>query len=145
MKLIENSIDEFVRKVKKDEALKNICFIKGYSSAPSYELTDDYLIAVSQLDSKVGTSFLGDYAGENLKGSMYDLTLKFRIFARKDVGGQGLVTLSNELTRAIKENDTASVCSDIKILPVAFCDDAMCVYRDVHVQMSFCVCEEVVR
>lgn len=143
MKLIENSIDEFVRRVKKDDAFKDICFVKGYSSAPEGELSDEYLIAVSQLDSKVGTSFLGDYAGENLQGSMYDITLKFRIFARKDVGGQGLVTLSHELTRALKENDNSRICGEIKVLPVAFCDDAMCVYRDVHVLLSFCICEEV--
>ena len=69
--------------------------------------------------------------------------MKFRIYAPKNDGGDGLVEMSNRMCESIKRHDVHSVCKDIKISSIAFDEGAMTVYRDVVALMSFCVFEEV--
>lgn len=143
MDQITNTIDELVRKIKADEAFHNITFVKGFSFSEHQNPFDDYLIAVSKLDSQQSSSFVGDSVGENLRGSMYEMTVKFRIYAPKNEGGDGLVELSNQMSESIKKHDVYNACQDIKISSIAFDESAMTVYRDVVALMSFCVYEEV--
>lgn len=142
---IQSSIDELVKKIKKDEALSDLCFVKGFSFNEQPAPLNSYMIAVSTLDAQIGTQFVSDAVGENLKGSMYDATLKFRIYAPKNKGGEGLVALATDLCNAIRKNDAENVCNDIKVSGISFDEQMMSVYRDVVAQLSFCMYEEVLR
>lgn len=143
MTQIETNVLRIVSKIKQDESMKDICFVKGFSAVEYQHPLDDYLIAVSTLDAQVGTKFVSDKVGENLKGNMYNATLKFRVFAPKNVGGDGLATLAYKLCEAIKRCDTQNVCESIKTSGIAFDDNAKTVYRDVVCELSFCLYEEV--
>lgn len=145
MRQIEDNINELVLKIKQDENLKDYCFVKGFSATDHPNPLRGYLIAVSTLDTQVGTSFIGENVGENLKGSIFNATVKFRVYAPKKAGGDGLLSLSQILCEAIKRCDTQNVCEDISVSSIAFDNDAMTVYRDVVAELSFCMYEEVVR
>lgn len=143
MKQIDKSVSVLVRKIKQDERLKDFTFVKGFSSVEHPNPPEGYMIAVSTLDLNVGTQFLGENVGENLKGSVQTATVKFRVYAPKNDGGEGLLSLCCDLSDAIEKSDTLNVCEDIKISPIAFDNDANTVYRDVVATLSFCVYEEV--
>lgn len=143
MKQIEHSINELVRKIKTDERLKDYTFVKGFSSVEHPNPLEGYLIAVSTLDLHAGTQFVGEAVGENLKGCVLTATVKFRIYAPANDGGEGLLTLCCDLTDAIEKNDTLNVCEDVKTTAIAFDNDANTVYRDVLATLSFCIYEEV--
>ncbi len=143
MNKISNIIDELVRSIKKDEAFCDISFVKGFSVNENPDPFSDYMIAVSTFDSHMQSEFLGDIVGENITGNIFEVTVKFRIYAPKNDGGDGLVEMSNRMCESIKRHDVHSVCKDIKISSIAFDEGAMTVYRDVVALMSFCVFEEV--
>lgn len=143
MKQIEENINELVRKVKEDDEFSFYTFVKGFGALEHPNPLKGYLIAVSTLDTGTCTEFLGDNVGENFKGSILNATVKFRIYAPKNDGGDGLLSLCCSLSDAIKRADTKNECEDIKISGIAFDNDAMTVYRDVVVSLSFCIYEEV--
>ena len=143
MKQIEENINELVRKVKEDDEFSFYTFVKGFSALEHPNPLKGYLIAVSTLDTGTCTEFLGDNVGENFNGSILNATVKFRIYAPKNDGGDGLLSLCCSLSDAIKRADTKNECEDIKISGIAFDNDAMTVYRDVVVSLSFCIYEEV--
>lgn len=143
MNRISNIIDELVKDIKRDDDFSDICFVKGFSVTENPDPFSNYMIAVSTLDSHMQSDFLGDIVGENLTGSMFEVTVKFRIYAPKNDGGDGLVDMSNRMCESIKRHDVHSVCKDIKVSSIAFDEGAMTVYRDVVALMSFCVIEEV--
>ena len=143
MRQIEDNINELVKSIKADKSLSGHCFVKGFSATEHPNPLCGYLIAISTLDTQVGTRFVGDNVGSNLKGSILNATVKFRVYAPKNEGGDGLLTLAQTLSEAIRRCDTQSVCQDISVSGIAFDSDAMTVYRDVVAQLSFCLYEEV--
>lgn len=143
MKQIDKSINGLVRRIKQDERLKSLTFVKGFSSVEHPDPLSGYLIAVSTLDLSVGTNFVGESVGDNLKGMVQTATVKFRVYAPKNDGGDGLLSLCCDLSDAIEKSDTMGVCEDVKISSIAFDNDANTVYRDVVATLSFCVYEEV--
>ncbi len=145
MTQIQTNVDEMVKKIKKSGSFSDIRFVRGFGAHEHQNPLSEYMIAVSTLDTQVNSKFLGDAVGENLEGSMCDLTLKFRVYAPKNNGGEGLINLANELCSAIKEHDSLNACQDIKISAIAFDETAMSVYRDVVAQLSYCVYEEVTK
>lgn len=143
MTQIEDNISALVKRIKEDSSLCDYTFVNGFKGAEHEYPLKDYLIAVSTLDQQVGKEFVGNKVGEKLSGSMYNCTLKFRLYAPKNAGGEGLSSLACTLTQAIKKNDTQSVCESVKVTPISFDTDMMTVYRDVVAELSFCVYEEV--
>lgn len=143
MKQIEENINELVRKVKEDEEFSFYTFVKGFSALEHPNPLKGYLIAVSTLDTGTCTEFLGEDVGDNLRGSILNATVKFRVYAPKNDGGEGLLSLCCSLSDAIKRADTKNECDDIKVSGIAFDNDAKTVYRDVVVSLSFCLYEEV--
>ncbi|MBE6824880.1 MAG: hypothetical protein E7513_05985 [Ruminococcaceae bacterium] len=143
MKQIENYIDELVLKIKEDDSLSQYCFVKGFSAREFPDPLVGYIIAVSTLDTQVGVEFLSQAVGENLCGSMYNMTLKFRVYAPKNEGGEGLLALAHTLCETLRKNDSENVIQNITTSSISFDNDAMTVYRDVVAELSFCLYEEV--
>ncbi len=145
MKQIENYINELVHKIKKNSTFDDCVFVKGFSAFEFPNPNTDYMIAVSTLDSAVGVEFCGDNVGENLSGSIFNATVKFRVYAKKNEGGDGLLALATSLCDVVKKCDSENTLTDITVSPIAFDNDAMTVYRDVVASLSFCLYEEVKR
>lgn len=145
MTQIEDNINSLVRRIKGEEEFKDFTFVKGFSSLDHPNPLTNNLIAVSTLDTGVGTEFVGESVGDNLKGSIINATVKFRIYAVKNDGGDGLLSLCCTLSDVIKRCDKDHVCEDIKISSISFDNDANTVYRDVVAVLSFCLYEEVVK
>lgn len=143
MTQIEDNINALLKKIKEDESLVDYTFVNGFGASDHEYPLKGYLIAVSTLDQQVGKEFLGNRLSDNLTGSIYNCTLKFRLYAPKSAGGEGLSSLAYTLTQAIKKCDTQSVCESINATPINFDTDMMTVYRDVIAELSFCVYEEV--
>lgn len=144
MTQIEDNVEALVKAVKRDSNLKDYIFVKGFNAYEHPNPLNDYLIAVSTLDAEVATRFVGDQVGENLCGSMYKVNVKFRVYAKKNEGGDGLAKICYTLCEAIKRNDTQNACEDIRTSAISFDSTASTVYREVCAQLSFCLCEEVV-
>lgn len=145
MKQIEDCINELVLKIKDDDELSNYTFVRGFSALEYPNPLEDYMIAVSTLDTQAGTQFVGENISGNLKGCVLNATVKFRVYAPKNDGGDGLLSLACTLGEAIKRCDTLNACEDITTSSIAFDNDAMTVYRDVVASLSFCIYEEVAR
>ncbi|MBR2716015.1 MAG: hypothetical protein IKB73_07425 [Ruminococcus sp.] len=143
MKQIEDRINEIVKKIKQSENMSEYCFLKGYEAEDIAQPLTEFVIVVTTLDTLIDMQFLGEAVSKNLKGEMYVTNVKFRVYAPKDCGGSGLLDLSGALCDAIKKVDTEKMCKDIKIGAVSYDSEAMTVYRDVTVQFSFCLYEEV--
>ncbi|MBQ2970933.1 MAG: hypothetical protein IJO20_05680 [Ruminococcus sp.] len=145
MTQIEDNITRLIKSIKQEEELSYYTFVKGFSATDHPNPMESYLIAVSTLDTKVTTEFLGDGVGKNLKGSIVNADLKFRVYAPKHDGGDGLLSLCCTLCDVIKRCDTNKVCEDVKVSGISFDNDANTVYRDVVASLSFCLCEEVTK
>ena len=145
MNVISNIIDELVKNIKKDDAFSDICFVKGFSVTENPDPFSSYMIAVSTLDSTVSVEFCSDNVGEDLSGSIFNSTVKFRVYSKKNEGGDGLLALCTSLCDVIRKNDNENMLTGISISSIAFDNDAMTVYRDVVASLSFCLYEEVKR
>ncbi len=145
MTQIEDNINALIKSMKKQEELSLYTFVKGFSACDHPNPLDSYLIAVSTLDTKVTTEFLGDSVGKNLKGNIVNADLKFRVYAPKHDGGDGLLSLCCTLSDVLRRCDTNKVCEDVKVSGISFDNDANTVYRDVVASLSFCLCEEVTK
>ncbi len=145
MKQIEDYITSLVLSIKKEEQLRDCRFVKGFSAFEHENPLSGYMVAVSTLDTQFKDEFIGEDVNMGYKTSVVDATAKFRVYAPKNDGGDGLLTLSLLLSDAIKRYDTQNVCQDVKVSSISFDDDAMTVYRDVLAQLSFCLCEEVAK
>ena len=143
MTQILDYIDDLVKRIKEDKAFTDICFVKGFNSKEHPNPLCGYMIAVSTLDSETSTRFIGSSKDDNPSASMYNATVKFRLYAPKNDGGDGLAMLAYDLCEAIKRCDTLNMCEDIKTSAIAFDSDAMTVYRDVVAQLSFCLYDEM--
>lgn len=143
MTQIQSSVDALVKRIKGEEDFVDCTFVKGFSVLDCPNPLTGYMIAVSTLDTQVDAEFIGDSVGENLSGRMYNATVKFRLYAPKNDGGDGLSTLACSLMQAVRRCDIQNVCQDIKMSGIAFDSQAMTVYRDVVADLSFCMYEEV--
>lgn len=143
MTLIEDNINALVKSIKNEDEFKEYTFVKGFSSSEFPNPLKGCLIAVSTLDTQADTQFLGQSVGENLKGSIVNVTVKFRVYAEKNAGGDGLLQECCILCDVIRRCDKDKACEDIKISSISFDNDANTVYRDVVAQLSFCMYEEV--
>lgn len=145
MKQIENYIDSLVKKIKEDSVFDECVFVKGFSALEFPNPNTSYMIAVSTLDSTVSVEFCSDNVGEDLSGSIFNSTVKFRVYSKKNEGGDGLLALCTSLCDVIRKNDNENMLTGITISSIAFDNDAMTVYRDVVASLSFCLYEEVKR
>lgn len=143
MTQIQTNIDEFVSKVKHDKRLSGYRFIKGFCARQNQNPLYEDVIAVSVMDTQQCTNFVGSCAKDSVKGSVFDLSVKFRIYARKSAGGDGLSTLAFTLCDVIRDCDNQSCIKDVAVTGIAFDENARTVYRDVVAEFSFCLCEEV--
>ncbi|MBQ0097933.1 MAG: hypothetical protein KBS62_03230 [Oscillospiraceae bacterium] len=142
MTQIEENIDEFVKRIKNDEHLSEYTFVKGYSGEKIPNPITKVMIVVDTLDTQISTEFIGESAGENLVGRMYDITLRFRVYAKSFDSGDSLSLCANALYDAIKRNDVSKVCSSIKLFPISYESTMRTVYRDVSVNLCYCLYEE---
>ena len=142
MTQIEENIDEFVKRIKNDAHLSEYRFVKGYSDEKIPNPITKVMIAVDTLDTQISTEFIGESAGENLVGRMYDITLRFRVYAKSFDSGDSLSLCANALYDAIKRNDVSKVCSSIKLFPISYESSMRTVYRDVSVSLCYCLYEE---
>ncbi|MBQ8859999.1 MAG: hypothetical protein IJ015_01515 [Ruminococcus sp.] len=144
MTQIESNIDALVKRIKNDDKLKDYTFVKGFSAFDHPNPVSGYLIAVSTLESQVQDSFIGENLSGGVKGSIVDVIVKFRVYSKKNDGGDGLLSVCCAISDAVKNCDTHNECGDIKISSISFDSEADTVYRDVLLSLSFCLCEEVV-
>lgn len=142
---IQNSIDELIKRVKANDELCECTFVKGFMGNEHSNPQTKYMIAVSTPDIDTGDSFVGNNVSENLKGRLYEVNVRLRVYAPKNAGGDGLSKIVNLLSSALKDSDILNVIVKLEQSPIAFDSNASTVYRDVKVQMSFCLCEEVTR
>lgn len=142
MTQIEENIDEFVKRIKNDEHLSEYTFVKGYSGEKIPNPITKVMIVVDTLDTQISTEFIGESVSENLVGRMYDITLRFRVYAKSFDSGDSLSLCANALYDAIKRNDVSKLCSSIKLFPISYESTMRTVYRDVSVNLCYCLYEE---
>lgn len=142
MKQIEENIDEFVRKLKRDEALADCRFVKGFTKESCENPITKYTIAVSTLDTQISTEFMSDTVDVGLKGRMYKVAVRFRIYAPNGSSGSGLAQLVGVFGDAVNRCDSSNISSQIKSSGVSYDPDTRTVYRDVTVTFDYCLYEE---
>ncbi len=142
MTQIESNIDALVKRIKNDEKLRDYTFVKGFSAFEHPNPVSGYLIAVSTLESQVNEQFIGEGITNGIVGSKVDVIVKFRVYSKKNDGGEGLLSVCCAISDAVKKCDTNNECEDVKISSISFCGDADTIYRDVLISLSFCLYEE---
>ena len=142
MTQIEKNIFDFVKRIKEDEKMSSYCFVKGFSHENIPNPITKTMIVVDTLDTQISTEFIGESVKENISGRMYDVTLRFRVYAKSFDSGDSLSIAANEIFDSIKRNDKAKACTKIKLMPIEFSSTMRTVYRDVNANLCYCLCEE---
>lgn len=142
MTQIEKNISDFVKRIREDEKMSQYVFVKGFSHEHISNPITKAFIAFDTIDTGVSKEFIGESVKENNKGRMYDITLRFRVYARSFDSGESLSVTANALFDSIKRSDVTNSTTEIKLTPISYDSTMRTVYRDVNVSICYCICEE---
>lgn len=140
---VEKYVEDLIKAVKKDETLKRVRFVKGYSSTYTDSPVKGFLAAVSIDKMKVTEEFIGNYIGGGLKGQEHETTIKIRVYAPFHAGGSGLTQVVMALFNALVKADKNKFIKSKEISSVTYDKNANTIYRTITATLDMFLCEEV--
>ena len=139
---IEKQVDRIIAGLKVNEALKNVRFIRDYGSDEAPSPVNGMIAVVSVRDMSTEKSYIGGYLSPSIKGESYNAGVEIRVYAPATENGSGLSEIVSELLTGLKKADSQKIIVESDASPIAFDPDLNAIYRTVHFEIEFCLCEE---
>ena len=139
---IDNTIDELVRRVKNCPAVADFAFNNAYPPRNTPHPVEKYLVTVENTGVIVGDRFIGDRISANAKGAVYEISLRFRVYAPSNTSAAALLRASSQLADALERADTARVTKTMELYAVSYDTTARTLYRDLTVKLDLVQREE---
>ena len=140
--LVDNNIDELIARTRLHDAVSDMTFLTAYTPRDLMNPIDRYITAVEDTEVKQSQVFIGDDVGRGVKGRLYDVTLRLRVYAPHNSAVFALLRKSSLLADALEASDTEGAITGISLGGVAYENAARTVYRDLTLRLSFLLCGE---
>ena len=142
MNQIEKQIDRIIAALKLNEGLESVRFVREYGPHNVENPISSLLAVVSVTDTSLSKSYIGGYLSSTIKGDSYAAKAEIRVYAPATENGSGLSEIVSELLTGLKKADSQKIIVESDASPIAFDPDLNAIYRTVHFEIEFCLCEE---
>ncbi|WP_405355165.1 hypothetical protein [Ruminococcus sp.] len=143
MNQITTQLDRIIARLKLNEKLKGVKFIREHTSQSVEVNLSSFLAVVAVTDTALSKRFVGDYLSPSVKGEQFSARVQIFVYAPADENGNGLSEITCELMQGLKKADTEKIISEVSVSAIDFDADMNSIYRKVEFNMEFCLCEEV--
>ena len=140
--LMDNTIDELVRRMKERTAMTDFVFSAEYPPRELPNPIDRYVVTVTNNCVRVKRQFVGGMVAEGIKGALYECSLRLRTYAPENTSGAALLRATSLLADALDAADTDRAVQEMTLSDVAYDAVARTVWRDLNVTLGFVLCEE---
>lgn len=138
MDLIKDVIDRIITRIRQNEALANVRFVREYNSTPVESPIGGYLAAVCVTGVNLSRRFVGGYMSSSVRGEVYCAEADIRLYAPPGENGSGLSALAGEIIRALKGIEAAENIGEISASAIGFDPDADSIYRTISFKTEVC-------
>lgn len=143
MNQITTQLDRIIARIRLNEKLKGVKFIREHTSQSVEVNLSSFLAVVAVTDTALSKRFVGDYLSPSVKGEQFSARVQIFVYAPADENGNGLSEITCELMQGLKKADTEKIISEVSVSAIDFDADMNSIYRKVEFNMEFCLCEEV--
>lgn len=143
MNQITTQLDRIIARLRLNEKLKGVKFIREHTSQSVEVNLSSFLAVVAVTDTALSKRFVGDYLSPSVKGEQFSARVQIFVYAPADENGNGLSEITCELMQGLKKADTDKIISEVSVSAIDFDADMNSIYRKVEFNMEFCLCEEV--
>ena len=135
--LIDNNIDELIKRVRKCTAVSDMVFMTAYPPREMPNPVAKYTVAVNQTGVNQSQVFVGDAVSAGMKGRLYDVSLTLRVYAPRQTSASALLRMSSLLYDAMERCDTDGAIAEMSLGEVVYDNAARTVYRDLRIRLSY--------
>lgn len=143
--LIDNNIDELIKRVRRRTAVSDMVFMTAYPPGELPNPIGKYTVAVDQTGVRQSQVFIGDTVGMGIKGRLYEIKVKLRVYAPRNTSTAALLRMSSQLFDAVDICDTDNAIIDMSLGEAAYDSTARTMYRDLYITLSWILTGEGAR
>lgn len=142
--LIDNRIDDLIRRVKERLDRADFVFMSAYPPRKLPNPVDKYIITIENAGVKESAIFVGGRVGEQKRGKLYEATLKARAYAPMKSTGSALLRATSLTADAFERCDADHAVRSVELYGVCYDTSLRTDYRDISVRLQYLLCEEEV-
>ena len=142
MTQIRQQIDRLIIRLKQNDALSGVRFVREYANSDIETPVRGSLAVVGIVKTSRKKGYIGGYLSSSVRGETYGATAEIRIYAPADENGSGLSELVCELMTALEAADEEKIITSVSASSIEFDPDVNAVFRKVEFELEFCLCEE---
>lgn len=139
--LVDNTIDEMIRRLKARPNVSDFVFTKGYPSRSVNYPESRYTVAVCNEEVRQSTPFLGEQVSSDRIVRLYDVKLLLRVYAPKNSNGAALLRATSLIADSLEKVDTQRMITAISMSGISYEKSAHTMYRDINVTLDCLVYE----
>ena len=116
---IREQTDCMIRRLKTQESMQNVRFVRAFGDENIETPIQGFLAAVSIISTSQSQDFVGEWAASGVKGCMYTAEVEIRVYSPYHENGSGLSEMVSAMMTGLKEADeekliTAAAASSIE-------------------------------
>lgn len=142
MNQITAQLDRIIARLKLNENLGKVKFIREHGSHSAEINLTSFLAVVAVTNTALSKRFVGDYLSPSVKGEHFTANVQIFVYAPADENGNGLSQITCELMQGLKKADTEKIIGDVSASAIEFDADMNAIFRKIEFTMEFCLCEE---
>ena len=136
--LSDNTIDGLIRRIKTVRSVSDFVFAAEYPPREMPHPIGKYVVTVINAGMRIKRRFVGDRVAGNAQGTLYQITLRLRVYAPAQTSGAALLRATCLLADAVELSDSERSVQDLSFSGIAYDPAAHTVYRDLTVTL-FCM------
>ncbi len=142
MDRIQRQIDALVVRLKHQDAMAGIRFVREYANAEVETPVRGLLAVVCIVETSREKGYIGGYLTSSVRGEAYSAHVEIRVYAPQSENGSGLSEAVSELLEGLKEADEERIITAASASSIEFDPDTNAIFRKVDLTIAFCLCEE---
>lgn len=139
---IRRQIDRLIIRLKQQDALSAVRFVREYGGDPVETPVHGMLAAVGIVKTAREKSYLGGLLSGDTQGETYSAEVEIRVYAPQRENGSGLSELVSELLTGLEKADEEKLITETAASSIAFDSNLNTVYRSLTFRLEFCLCGE---
>ena len=139
---IREQTDCMIRRLKTQESMQNVRFVRAFGDENIETPIQGFLAAVSIISTSQSQDFVGEWAASGVKGCMYTAEVEIRVYSPYHENGSGLSEMVSTMMTGLKEADEEKLITAAAASSIEFDKELNSVFRKLCFTMEFCLCEE---
>jgi hypothetical protein len=136
--LLTDKIENLIKKMKQQQPLDKVCFVKAYNGRLRETPLGELLVTVG-VGKNTQDSFYGGYMGNGEKGENITGELLLNVYCPYSSGGDGITDVVNNILESLNNNDDENLVTSISVSEIKFSKEYEAVYRTVTISLNYCL------